>query len=99
MKFTIETQNDLFNQITEILSDHFDNVTDVTYHNDARMSLSINEYILFMPNSLITDYDKECVNYYRLMLDEDYGIFNEEAYTFSSTSFEDIISELNNIIK
>lgn len=97
MKYSSTTQQSLFNQITEILSVHFDNISDVSYHNDSRMSLQINEYLLFMPNSLITDYDRECVNYYRIMLDEDYS--SVVSYTYSSTSLEDIINELNNIIK
>ena len=97
MKFTTQTQQSLFNQITELLSEHFDNITDVSYYNDSRMSLQINEYLLFVPNSLITNYDRECVNYYRIMLDEDYS--SVVSYTYSSTSLEDIIQELNNIIK
>ena len=97
MKFTQHTQKELFNQITDIMSIYFDNVTDVSYSNDSRMSLLINEYILFVPNSLITDYDRECVNYYRIMLDEDYS--SVVSYTYASTSLEDIINELKNIIK
>lgn len=49
------------------------NVDDVSWHNDAVDSLSINELIVFIPNSEEDNSDEEKFNQFIIIRDEDYG--------------------------
>lgn len=97
MKYTKELNNVLKANVIATLKRHFDSVSDVTYHNDWTDSLCIDDkYLLFLPNADETNLDVEEANYFLLMRDEDYGIFNEDALEFVSYDLYEIMTEICN---
>jgi hypothetical protein len=95
MKYTKELNALLKANVIATLERHFDSVIDVSYSNDSTDSLLIDEkYLLFLPNADETNLDNEETNYFLLMRDEDYGIFNEEALEFVSYDLYEVMREI-----
>ena len=95
MKYTKELNDLMKANVIAKLNKYFDSVIDVSYSNDSTDSLLIDEkYLIFLPNADETDLDVEETNYFLLMKDEDYGIYNEEALEFVSYDLYDVMQEI-----
>jgi hypothetical protein len=74
-------------QIKDLLDNEIDTylVTDSTYINDQCPSVQIvlvgTTYLLFLPNSFVSNVHQEQYNEYTIILDEDYGT-GKDAVTF-----------------
>lgn len=85
-------------QVKDLLDDHVDSylVTDSTYHNDECPSIQVVlvgiTYLMFLPNSFVSNPHQEQYNGYTIVLDEDYGTGNDV------TTFPDLTTAVDHLI-
>lgn len=85
-------------QVKDLLDNEIDSylVTDSTYINDECPSMQIVlvgiTYLLFLPNSFVSNPHQEQYNSYTIVLDEDYGTGNDV------NTFPDLESAVNYLV-